>query len=190
MVHVDEIMSVLEKAGVKLKLRKCEFFVEKIKYLGHVVRPGTLEVDAARIAALEQVKYPQTQTQLRSFLGLCNVYRRFVPHYAKIAHPLNQLLKKGQPVQLEGFDEPCKKAFHNLKEAILAPPVVALPKKDLPYSVDTDASDYQIGATLFQRIRMHNENPSGSFPERWLQPRGIILYQRRNVWRLFGPSKL
>ena len=87
-VHVDEILSVVEKAGVNLKLRKCECFVEKIKYLGHVVRPGTL-----------------TQlTQLRSFLGLCNVYRRFVPHYAKIAHPLNQLLKKGQPVQLEGFD--------------------------------------------------------------------------------------
>ncbi|CDF34164.1 unnamed protein product [Chondrus crispus] len=97
-VHVDEILSVLEKAGVKLKLRKCEFFVEKIKYLGHVVRPGTLEVDAARTVALEQVPYPQTQTQLRSFLELCGVYRRFVPHYAKIAHPLNQLLKKGQPV--------------------------------------------------------------------------------------------
>ena len=79
-VHVDDILSVLEKASVKLKLRKCEFFVEKIKYLGHVVKPGTLEVDAARTAALEQVRYPQTQTQLRSFLGLCNVYWRFVPH--------------------------------------------------------------------------------------------------------------
>ncbi|CDF38512.1 unnamed protein product [Chondrus crispus] len=119
-------------------------------YLGHVVRPGTLEVDAARTVALEQVRYPQTQTQLRSFLGLCNVYRRFVPHYAKIAHPLNQLLKKGQPVQLEGFDEPCEKAFHKLKDAILAPPVLVLPKENLPYSVETDASDYQIGAALFQ----------------------------------------
>ena len=128
-VHVDETLSVLEKAGVKLKLRKCEIFVENIKYLGHVVRPGSLEIDAARIAALEQVKYPQTQTKLRSFLGLCNVYRRFVPHYAKIAHPLNQLLKKGQPVQLEGFDESCKKAFHKLKKAILAPPVLVLPKR-------------------------------------------------------------
>ena len=83
-VHVDEILSVLEKTGVKLKLRKCEMFVEKIEYLGHVVRPGTSEVDAARTAALEQVRYPQTQTQLRSLLGwYTNVYHRFVPHYAK-----------------------------------------------------------------------------------------------------------
>ncbi|CDF38075.1 unnamed protein product [Chondrus crispus] len=141
----------------------CEFFVEKIKYLGHVVRPGTLEVDVARTAALEQVQYPRTQTQLRSFLGLCNVYRRFVPHYAKIARPLNQLLKKGQPVQLEGFDEPCKKAFHKLKDAILAPPVLALPKKDLPYSVDTDASDYQIGAALFQTHPDAQRKPIGFF---------------------------
>ena len=128
-VHVDEILSVLEKAGMKLKLRKCEFFVEKIKYLGHVVRPGTLEVDAERTTSLEHVRYPQTQTQLRSFLGLRSVYRRFVLHYAKMAHPLNQLLKKGQRVQFEGFDELCKKAFHKLEEAILAPPVLALPKK-------------------------------------------------------------
>ena len=149
-VHVDEILSVLERAGVKLKLRKCEFFVEKIKYLAHVVRPGTLEIDAARTAALEQVRYPQTQTQLRSFLGLCNVYRQFVPHYAKITHPPSQLLKKGQQVQLEGFDKPCKKASYKLKDSILAPSGLALPKKDLPYSVDTDASDYQIGAALFR----------------------------------------
>ena len=78
------------------------------------------------------------------------MYRRFVPHYAKIAHPLYQLLKKGRPVQLEGFDEACERAFHKLKDAILAPPVLALPKNDLPYSVDTDASDYQIGAAPFQ----------------------------------------
>ena len=161
--HVDEILSVLEKAGVKLKLGKCECFVEKIKYLGHVVRPGTLEIDAARTAALEQVRYPQTQTQLRSFLGLCNVYGRLVPHYAKIAHLLNQLSKKRQPIQLEGFDEACENAFHKLKDAILAPPVLALPKMDLPYSVDTDASDYQIGAALFQMHPDAQRKPIGFF---------------------------
>ncbi|CDF40047.1 unnamed protein product [Chondrus crispus] len=98
-----------------------------------------------------------------NFLGLCNVYRKFVPHYAKIAHPLNQLLKKGQPVQLEGFDEPCKKAFHKLQDAILGPPVLALPKKNLPYSVDADASDYQIGAALFQTHPDAQSKPIGFF---------------------------
>ena len=79
-VHVDEILSVLERAGMKLKLRKWKIFVKRIKSLSHVARPGTLEADAARTPALEQVRYLQTQTQLKSFVGLCNVYRRFVPH--------------------------------------------------------------------------------------------------------------
>ena len=166
------------------------FFVEKIKYLGHVVRSGKLEIDAARTAALEQVRYPQTQTQLRSFLGLCNVYRRFVPHYAKIVHPLNQLLKRGQPAQLEGFDESCKKAFYKLKEAMLAPPVLALPNKDLPYSVDTDASDYQIGAALFQTQPDAQRKPIGFFLGHLQVPKGTIQYQRRNVWQSFGLSRL
>ena len=91
------------------------------------------------------------------------MYRRFVPQYAKIAHPLNQLLKKVQPVQLEGLDEPGKKASQKLKDAILVPPVLALPKKDLPYSVDSDASDYQIGAAHFQTHPDAQRKPIGFF---------------------------
>ena len=91
------------------------------------------------------------------------MYRRFVPQYAKNAHPLNQLLKKGQPVQITEFNEPCKAAFHKLEDAILAPPVLALPRKDRPYSVDTDASDYQIGAVLFQTNPEAQSKPIGFF---------------------------
>ena len=91
------------------------------------------------------------------------MYRRFVRHYAKIAHPLNQLLKKGQPVQLEGLDEPCEKAFQKLKDAILTPPVLALPKKDLPYSGDTHAGDFPIGAALFQTHPDAERKPIGFF---------------------------
>lgn len=161
--HVDAILSVLQRPGVKLKLRKCEFFVERIRYLGHVVRPGTIEVDQARVEALRKVKHPTTQTQLRSFLGLCNVYRRFVPHYAKLAHPLNQLLKKGMPVHLGPLDEKCQEAFTVLRDSILSPPVLALPKIGLPYSVDTDASNYQIGAALFQTHEEGSRQPIGFF---------------------------
>ncbi|CDF40678.1 unnamed protein product [Chondrus crispus] len=89
--------------------------------------------------------------------------RKFVPQYAKIAHLLNQLLKKGQPVQIAEFNEPCNAAFHELKDAILAPPGLALPRKGLPYSVDTDASDYHIGAALFQTHRDAQRKPIGFF---------------------------
>ena len=79
---------------------------------------------------------------MRSFLGFVNVYRRFVKDFAHITAPLNALLRKLIPAKLEEFGEPEMAAFHRLKDAILRPPVLALPKSGLRYSVDTDASDY------------------------------------------------
>ena len=102
-----------------------------------------------------------TQTQLPAFLGLCNVYRRFVPKYSHFAAPLNALLCKGQPANLRPFGEVESQAFETLVAAVTSPPVLALPKPDLPYSVDTDASDYQVGCALFQTTEDGERRPIG-----------------------------
>ena len=81
---------------------------------------------------------------------MCNVYRRFFPNFARVAAPLNQLLKKRQGPDLELFDEAQRNAFELLKQGLSKPPVLRLPQKDLPYFVDTDASAYQIGCALMQ----------------------------------------
>ncbi len=70
-------------------------FSETAQYSGRVIRPGTLSADEARTAALRGAKPPRTQTELRSFFWLCNVYRWFVPGFAEVASPLNSLHKKG-----------------------------------------------------------------------------------------------
>ena len=101
--QVKDILTTLKSAGISLKLKKCSFFTNKVKYLGHIIHPGTLEVNATHTIALKRAKHPTTQTQLRAFLRLCNVYRRFVPKYSHIAAPLNVLLCKGQPVNLRPF---------------------------------------------------------------------------------------
>ena len=148
--HLDEVLHALQLAGVTLKLAKCNFFTDTVHYLGHVIRPGTLSIDEVVTKALREVAIPTTQTELRSFLGLCNVYRRFVRNYTDIAAPLNRLLRKGQPVKLEPFGEPETQAFKTLIAAVTSPPILALPKLGLPYSLDTDASNEQVGAALFQ----------------------------------------
>ena len=76
--HVDEVLTVLREAGMSLKLRKCHFFVKSMDYLGHVIQPGLLQVAQKNVEVVCLAKPPRTQRQLRSFLGLCNVYRRFV----------------------------------------------------------------------------------------------------------------
>ena len=159
--HLGEILAILKVAGLSLKLNKCNFFTKTVYYLGHVIRPGKIEVAEKNTAALQGFKEITMQTKLRSFLGMCNVYRRFVPNFARVAAPLNQLLKKGQGPDLEPFDEAQRGAFELLKQALSEPPVLRLPQQDLPYSVDTDSSAYQIGCALMQTYPDGTRHPIG-----------------------------
>ena len=148
--HVRVVLSMLQKAGVSLKLAKCKFFDASVDYLGHVVRPGQLEVASRTVDAVRQFKTPADQGELRSFLGMCNVYRRFVPNFARVAAPLNQKLKKGEPFQFDSLNDEEYKAFADLKVRLISPPVLALPRHGLRYTLDTDACAHQVGCALLQ----------------------------------------
>ena len=147
--HVDEILTALGEASVTLNIEKCKFFTKTVEYLGHIIKPGTLEVDSANTQSLRQAGPPTTRTGLKSFLGLCNVYRKFIRNFSKTAGPLNELLKKNSPDKFE-LNEKQIEAFRTLIDQVLSPTVLALPRKDLPFSLDTDASNYGIGCALFQ----------------------------------------
>ena len=73
------------------------------------------------VKALSEATPPRTQTELRSFLGMSNVYRRFVDHFAKIAAPLTAMLRKGEPDILPDLDEERTTAFNKLKECLVPP---------------------------------------------------------------------
>ena len=91
--HLDEVLTRLRKAGVTFKAAKCHLFQEEVEYLGHVIRPGRVHVLEKNLRALRGLRYPETQTQMKSFLGMCGVYRRFVAVFAKIAKPLRALTR-------------------------------------------------------------------------------------------------
>lgn len=116
----------------------------------------------AHVAVLRGETPPQTLTQLRSFFGFANVYRRF---FALKGEPLYELLA-GQPkskkhVQLPALNNSQLEAFDVLVKAVTEPPVLALPKADLPYSVDADSSVSQIGGALFQTYEGNIRKPIG-----------------------------
>ena len=90
---LDLVLGLLSRAGATLKLKKCHFFKERVKYLGHVILPGKLQIDQSKTVSVRNAIFPRTRTELRSFLGLCNVYRRFIPQFAKIASPLTKMLR-------------------------------------------------------------------------------------------------
>ena len=138
-------------SGVSLKLKKCEFFKPKVIYMGHLITPGKLAVATVKTKAFEHAAFPRNATQVRSFLGAANVYRCLVKNVSGIAKPLNSMIKKDARPSWENPEPEAVEAFETLKSRLISPPVTALPKRGRPNMIDTDASAYQLGATLLQQ---------------------------------------
>lgn len=148
--NAKEILRALQNAGLTLTLRKCEFFTDIVMYLDHIIRPRHLAIEELGLKSLKEAKNQKTQTELRSFLSLCNVYRCFIPHFAEIAGSFNELLKNVQPVQMEAFHELEAEAFKSLVDTVKLPPKFALGRSSVPYSIDADARKVKVQRALFQ----------------------------------------
>ena len=95
--HLKRLRGVFEKlakTGLKLKPSRCEFFKSKITYLGHIASAKGIKIDPKMIEAVKNWTTPKTVTDVRSFLGFTNHYRRFIKEYAKVAKPLNFLVSE------------------------------------------------------------------------------------------------
>lgn len=156
--EVDDILRMLGEADVSLNFAKCTFFAKEIVYLGHDIKPGRLEIQKAHTKCLRDTNPPKTVTELRSFLGACNVFRRFIRGNSRIAAPLYNLLavlppgaggnNSKHPILIEGL---ALTAFDNLKQALISPPILALPKENAEMSIDMGACSISIGIALFQK---------------------------------------
>jgi len=146
----DTVLHRLREAGVTLNLEKCTWFSDEVEYLGHIVRPGQLHVHKKNVDALKHAKFPTTKTKQKSFLGMCNVYRRFVKDFAKRAKPLNALTRAEIPPDLPPPTDVAIAALEDLRSALLGPPVLALPKAKRKLVVDVDSCADKVGCTLLQ----------------------------------------
>jgi len=187
--HLDEVLTRLGKAGVTLKAAKCHFFQEEVEYLGHVFRPGRVHVLEKNLRALRGLRYPETQTQMKSFLGMCGVYRRFVADFAKIAKPLTALTSTKLPKRLPPPREEESKAFEELRGRLLAAPILALPRRDGHSIVDVDASYEQLGVCLQQQQPDGEYHPIGYY-SRALLPAEKSCFAPRGARRRLGGDLL
>ena len=155
MKHLQEVFDRLKKANLKLKPEKCEFATPEVKYLGHYISKSGVTLDLAKTSAVLKLCPPSTVTEMRSFLGLCNYYRRFVKDFAKIAQPLNNLLKKDIAFK---WSQECQEAFDKLKLALTSEPVMlAYPRFDKEFILFCDASNSHLGYILSQKDDQNRE---------------------------------
>ena len=159
--RLEAVFSRLRQHGLKLKASKCEFFKDRVRYLGHVVSQSGVETDPDKISALAEWPVPDNVKALRSFLGFTGYYRRFIKDYAKIVKPLNDLLvghpthkvhnskKKKKPIPWQ-WGEFQDRAFNTLKEKLASPPILAYADFSKPFVLHIDASGDGLGAVLYQ----------------------------------------
>ena len=157
---LERVFQAHENAGLTLQPPKCQLFQPSIEYLGHVVSARGITPIPKSLAIIKDWPYPETVTQLRTFLGKTNYYRKFVPEYAKIIGPLAESLKgavkKKQPIKKTPASE---KAFETLKEKLMNSPILAYPQfwSEEPFILDTDWSREHnaIGGVLSQKQDGH-----------------------------------
>jgi hypothetical protein len=95
--HVDLVLERLVKAGLQCDIEKSEFYVQRTKFLGFIITDKGIEADPAKIQTILDWKTPRRLSDVRSFLGFCNFYRKFVENYSRLARALNRLTGKGVP---------------------------------------------------------------------------------------------
>jgi hypothetical protein len=134
----------------------------QVQYLGYIIDERGVHVDPTKIQFIWDWPAPTTLTDLRSFLGLANFYRRFVLGLSHITWPLSQVTKGGAKEKLF-LSESQQKAFRELKHCLCSAPVLTLLHLQQPFEIKTNASDYAIGAVLTQHghlVAYHSETLS------------------------------
>ena len=149
--HLRLILELLKQEKLYAKFSKCEFWIPKVQFLGHVIDSEGVHVDPAKIESIKDWAAPTTPSEVRQFLGLAGYYRRFIEGFSKIAKSLTKLTQKN--VKYE-WGEKEEEAFQLLKEKLCSAPILALPEGSEDFVVYCDASHKGLGAVLMQREKV------------------------------------
>lgn len=149
--HLDIVLKRVTKAKLTIKLAKCKFAQETVKYLGHVVGKGRRKPSEIKIKAITDFPAPKSKTEIRRFLGMCGYYSRYIKNYAIIVEPLTRALKGKTKKEKVDWSPEMEKAFRELKDKLTRDPVLYAPDYTKEFIIQSDASDKGIGIIMAQR---------------------------------------
>ncbi|GJR19165.1 reverse transcriptase domain-containing protein [Tanacetum coccineum] len=150
-VYLKLVLELLRKEKLYAKFSKCEFWLQEVHFLRHVVNQSGIHVDPSKIEAVKNWKAPTTPSEVQSFLGLAGYYRHFIANFSKIAKPLTSLTQKNQKYE---WGEKEEEAFQTLKNNLCDAPILSLPDGVEDFVVYCDASNQGLGCVLMQRGRV------------------------------------
>ena len=183
------VLETLRKEQLYPKLSKCEFWLNEVSFLGHIVSKEGIRVDPKKIEVVVEWKPPRNVTEVCSFLGLAGYYRRFVKRFSMTAASMTRLLQKN--VKYE-WSEKCQRSFDKLKAFLTEAPVHTQPTCGKEYVIFSDASLNGLGCVLMQegkvvayasrQLKTHEKN----YPAYDLELAAIVFVLK--IWRhyLYG----
>ena len=187
--HLRIVLQTLREHRLYAKLSKCQFWLDSVAFLGHIISAEGVSVDPQKVEAILNWKPPTSVTEIRSFLGLAGYYRKFVEGFSKIATPLTRLTRKEEPFL---WSEACQQSFDELKRRLTSAPVLTLPSGQDGFAVYCDASRHGLGCLLMQndkviayasrQLKKHEQN----YPTHDLELAAVVFSLR--IWRhyLYG----
>jgi len=164
--HLRQVLDILRKNKLYAKRSKCVFGVKEVEFLGHTISAGGISPKDDKTEAIRAWPRPKNTPELRSFLGLCNFYHRFVRNYATMAAPLTSLTGKGKQFV---WTHQAQEAFDHLKTAISSAPLLLPINPAREFVIHTDASNVGVGAVLSQEDEEGDLRPT-AFASRKLTP--------------------
>ena len=163
--HLRIVVQILKEKQLYAKLAKCEFWLDEVKFLGHVITQEGVAVDPSKVEVVVHWERPKTVTEVRSFLELAGYYRRFIKWFSQLVLPLTRLTRKKQSFE---WNSTCEASFQELKNKFTSIPVLLIPEPRKNFVVYYDASkkglcyvlmqDGRVVAYASRQLRSYEEN--------------------------------
>ena len=165
LAHVKLVLDTLKAANLRAKASKCKWFQTDVEYLGFRLTGDGILPQETKTEVIRNAAPPRNRKEIRSFMGLANYYRRFVKNFAQIAKPINDLLRNDTPFR---WTKEQQHAFDTIKQCLTSAILLSYPiyGKDIPFYLDTDASNEGQGSVLSQII-ISVERPLACWSSGW-----------------------
>jgi len=155
---VKEVLRKLQQNRLAVSPEKCVWRAKEVEFLGYIIGRYGIKMSTGKVEAVLSWKTPNSLTEVQSFLGFANFYRRFIKDYSRVARPLTELTKK-EIGKNWSWNEEAGAAFRELKHRFTTAPILAHFDPTQPVIMETDASDFAIGAVLSQRNEENRLHP-------------------------------
>jgi hypothetical protein len=190
--HEDHLRRVLQRLREKrlyTKFSKCEFWMDKAIFFGHVVSKDGISVDPKKVEVVVNWERPTDVHEIRSFLGLAGYYRHFVEGFSKLSRPLTVLTRKN--AHFLSTDE-CEKSFQELKQRLVTAPVLTLLSESCRFVIYSNASRKGLGCVLMQNGKVvayasrQLKSYELNYPTHYLELAAVVFVLK--IWRhyLYG----